>query len=90
MAFGLSIPIFRCLLGLEFLFFVFGFLGQDGYVSIYVPEGYRLGIASSSPYRFPWFGAPFKKKSASQEDSYIKSLAGFSNALIKVCKVFRL
>ena len=27
-------------------FFVFGFLGQDGYVSIYVPEGYRLGIAS--------------------------------------------
>ena len=72
------------------LFFVFGFLGQDGYVSIYVPEGYRLGIASSSPYHFPWFGAPFKKKSASQEDSYIKSLAGFSNALIKVCKVFRL
>jgi len=36
-------------LGLEFLFYpfsVFGFLGQDGYVSIYVPEGYRLGIAS--------------------------------------------
>ena len=24
----------------------FGFLGQDGFVSIYVPEGYRLGIAS--------------------------------------------
>ena len=69
-------------------------------MSIYVPEGYRLGIASdialgparmwnkkqgiafgSSPYRFPWFGAPFKKKSASQEDSYIKSLAGFSCGL---------
>ena len=67
-------------------------------MSIYVPEGYRLGIASdialgparmrnkkqgiafgSSPYRFPWFGAPFKKKSASQQDSYIKSLAGFSH-----------
>ena len=39
------------------------------------------GIAfGSSPYRFPWFGAPFKKKSASQEDSYMKSLAGFSYA----------
>ena len=38
------------------------------------------GIAfGSSPYRFPWFGAPFKKKSTSQEDSYMKSLAGFSH-----------
>ena len=26
--------------------FLFGFLGQDGLVSINVPEGYRLGIAS--------------------------------------------
>ena len=73
--------------------FVFGFLGQNGFVSIYVYTrrvslryryGYciALGLArmwkkrnssklctqmqgiafGSSPYRFPWFGAPFKKK----------------------------
>ena len=114
------------LLGFQFLFFgvfwalisfLFGFLGQDGFVSIYVPEGYRLGIASgialglarmwkkgtipSFARKHQWTNCisryckvsllvvhhiafhglePLsRKKSASQEDSYMKSLAGFSH-----------
>ena len=42
-----------------------------------------LDAFGSSPYRFPLFGAPFNvKKSASQEDSYMKSLAGFSTDVV--------
>ena len=46
MAFWAFNSYFSVSFGPGVLFFVFGFLGQDGYVSIYVPEGYRLGIAS--------------------------------------------
>ena len=46
MAFWAFNSYFSVSFGPGFPFFGGGFLGQDGFVSIYVPEGYRLGIAS--------------------------------------------
>ena len=47
MAFWAFNSYFLVSFGPGFPFFFFGFLGQHGFVSIYVPEGYRLGIASA-------------------------------------------
>ena len=46
MAFWAFNSYFSVFFGPGFTIFLGGFLGQDGFVSIYVPEGYRLGIAS--------------------------------------------